>query len=142
MASKDKIKIAVTVEKDIEKVWEYWTKPEHITRWNFASEDWLCPSVKNDVQEGGKFVWRMEAEDGSVGFDFSGTYKKVEHKKQLDYKLDDERVVNVSFAEEDKKTKITQVFEPEEMSSREKQKEGWQAILNNFKKYAENKGKS
>ena len=83
MATKDQIKIEVSIEENMEKVWEYWTKPEHITKWNHASEDWLCPSAENDLKEDGKFVYRMEAKDGSFGFDFSGTYKEVNPKKKV-----------------------------------------------------------
>ncbi len=138
MATKDQIKIEVSIEENMEKVWEYWTKPEHITKWNHASEDWLCPSAENDLKEDGKFVYRMEAKDGSFGFDFSGTYKEVNPKKKLVYEIEDGRMVTILFSEEDNTTTIKQTFEPETENSKEMQKEGWQAILNTFKKYAEN----
>jgi len=138
MATKDQIKIEASIEENMKKVWEYWTKPEHITKWNHASEEWLCPSAENDLKEGGKFVYRMEAKDGSFGFDFSGTYKEVNPKKKLVYEIEDGRMVTILFSEEDNTTTIKQTFEPETENSKEMQKEGWQAILNTFKKYAEN----
>lgn len=139
MASENKITVEVEIENKLEKVWEFWTKPEHITKWNFASEDWLCPSAENDLKEGGKFVYRMESEDGKIGFDFSGTYEEVEPKEKLTYKLDDGRQADILFTENDGKTSLKEIFEPESENSEEMQKEGWQAILNNFKKYAETK---
>ncbi|SDS29074.1 SRPBCC family protein [Gramella sp. MAR_2010_147] len=140
MATKDSISVKVNIEKKVEKVWEFWTKPEHIIQWNHASEDWLCPSAENDLKKGGKFLYRMEAKDGSFGFYFSGVYKEIKQNEKLVYKLDDNRMVSVLFSENNNSTSLKEVFEPEDKNSVEMQKEGWQAILNNFKKYAESKG--
>ncbi|MDR5589067.1 SRPBCC family protein [Christiangramia sp. SM2212] len=137
MNEEKKIEVEVEIKKNLDKVWEFWTKPEHITKWNFASEDWLCPSAENDLKEGGKFVYRMEAKDGSFSFDFSGIYEEIKPKEKLVYKLDDGRMANIHFSEDDETTKVKEIFEAEENNSKEMQKDGWQAILNNFKKYAE-----
>ncbi len=135
--TQETITIKTTVQKPVEEVWEIWTKPEHITKWNFASEDWLCPTAKNDLKVGGKFVYRMEAKDKSSGFDFSGIYEEVKPEEKLVYKIEDGRMVTVLFSEKDESTVIEETFEPEKENSKEMQKEGWQAILTNFKKYAE-----
>ena len=81
------VKVETTIQAPIEKVWEFWTSPEHIINWNFASDEWCCPSAKNDLRPGGKFSWRMEAKDGSMGFDFKGTYDIVEQFKKITYTL-------------------------------------------------------
>ncbi len=134
-------KILITVETNtnapIEKVWNYWTQPEHITQWNFASDDWCCPWAKNDAREGGKFVWRMEAKDGSFGFDFSGTFIKVIPNELIEETLDDGRTVKISFKENGNQTQVIEIFEAETENPIELQKSGWQAILNNFKKHVE-----
>lgn len=135
--AKDKIKVDTSVEKDLDKVWEFWTKPEHIAKWNQATEDWMCSNAENDLQKGGKFVYRMEAKDGSYGFDFSGEYMEVKPKEKLVYALEDGRSAEINFSEEHGKTIITETFEPESENPEDQQKEGWQAILNSFKKYAE-----
>jgi uncharacterized protein YndB with AHSA1/START domain len=131
------ITVQVMVNAPAEKTWKCWTTPEHITHWNFASDDWHAPRAENDLQVGGKFSYRMEAKDGSLGFDFSGIFTKIEANKQLDYLLGDDRTVQVTFVAEGNKTIVTEVFEAEEMNSVELQQTGWQAILNNFKKYIE-----
>jgi uncharacterized protein YndB with AHSA1/START domain len=135
------LKNAITVETSInvpvEKVWEFWTKPEHITKWCFASEDWHAPSAENDLKAGGKFSTRMEAKDGSFGFDFGGIYDDVKTNELITYKMDDGRKVRIEFQPEEKGTKVTEIFEPESQNPIEMQKGGWQAIMNNFKKYAE-----
>ncbi len=91
------ITVKANIEASIEKVWECWTKPEHITQWNFASDEWCCPSATNELTPGGEFKWRMEAKDGSIGFDFIGIYEKVEEEKSLSYKMSDGRKVNINF---------------------------------------------
>ncbi len=135
---KTTIKVETTINAPIEKVWSFWTKPEHITQWNFASDDWHCPWAKNDASVGQKFVWRMEAKDGSVGFDFSGKYTKVVPNKLIEETLDDDRKVKLTFKEDGNQTQVIEVFEAETENPIEMQKTGWQAILNNFRKHVEN----
>ena len=136
MDDKKKITVETTVNAPIEKVWECWTKPEHITQWNFASDDWQCPKAENDLRTGGNFSARMEAKDGSFGFDFGGTYDKVEENKIINFTMGD-RKVWITFTPEGDKTKIVETFEAESQNPIEMQQNGWQAILNNFKKHAE-----
>ncbi|MGD9616055.1 MAG: SRPBCC family protein [Alphaproteobacteria bacterium] len=131
------ITVETTVNAPIRKVWECFTQPEHITKWNSASEDWHTPTATNDLRKGGIFTCRMEARDGSMGFDFAGTYDEVVPDKRLAYTLDDERKVVVTFAEEGGATRVTETFEIEQENSPEMQRAGWQAILDNFKAYAE-----
>ena len=131
--------VEATVKAPAEKVWELWTTPEHIKNWNKANDDWLTISAENDLRPGGKFVSRMEAKDGSMGFDFGGTYDEVKAHRLISYTLDDGRKVEIIFSTEGDTTKITERFEAENTNSAEMQKGGWQAILDNFKKYAESK---
>jgi uncharacterized protein YndB with AHSA1/START domain len=126
-----------TIGAPVEKVWETWTKPEHITQWNHASDDWHSPRSENDLRVGGNFVARMEAKDGSVGFDFAGVYDAVRINEYIEYTMGDGRKVQVTFTPEGKKTKVVERFEAENTHSVELQKGGWQAILDNFKKYTE-----
>ncbi|MDX1544687.1 MAG: SRPBCC family protein [Christiangramia sp.] len=121
----------------VEKVWEYWNKPQHITMWNFASNDWHCPKAENDLRPGGKITSRMEAKDGSMGFDFCGTYEEVKPYEFISYYLEDGRKVKIEFTPLENGTRLTESFEAEETHSLEQQKAGWQSILNNFRKYAE-----
>ena len=134
-------KTVITVKADVNapaaKVWEMWVSPKHITQWNNASDEWHTPSAESDVREGGRFTARMEAKDGSMGFDFAGQYNLVQPTEKLRYTLDDGRKVEVLFSEEDNITTITESFEAETQNSVELQQQGWQAILDNFKKYAE-----
>ena len=132
-----KITVETTVHAPIEKVWEMWTKPEHITKWNNASDDWHSPRAENDVREGGKFNIRMEAKDKSQGFDFEGIYDKVEVNKFLSYTKADGRRVEVKFTEKNGETEIEESFDAEQTNSVDMQRSGWQAILDNFKKYVE-----
>ena len=131
------ITVKTTVNAQADKVWRYWTEPEHITRWNNASEDWHSPRAQNDLRAGGRFNVRMEARDGSQGFDFEGTYDKVDPPKEIAYTMDDGRKVRVTFKPEGKSTKIVETFEPETENPADMQRDGWQAILDSFKKYAE-----
>lgn len=133
----DAIKIHTTVNAPREQVWKYWTEPEHIKNWNYASEDWHTPAVENDVRENGKFSWRMEAKDGSSGFDFVGIYTKIKKPENIKYTMDDGRKAELWFKEDGDATLVEETFEAEKENSRELQKNGWQAILNNFKKYVE-----
>lgn len=134
---KPKIRVSTEINQPVEKVWELWTSPEHIVHWNNASDDWISPSVVNDLREGGKFIYRMEAKDGSAGFDFTGMYEKVKKFKEIDYILDDHRKVKVKFEPGKNLTRIEEILEVEKVHSVEMQKTGWQAILDNFRKYAE-----
>lgn len=139
MATTEKTIITVesTVNAPVAKVWEYWTSPEHITQWNNASEDWHTPHAENDLRVGGKFLSRMEAKDGSFGFDFIGVYDEVEENKSIVYTMEDGRKVAIAFISEGGSTEVTESFEAEDINSIELQQGGWQAILNNFKKYVE-----
>jgi uncharacterized protein YndB with AHSA1/START domain len=138
-ANKTSLTVETTVNAPIQKVWDYWTKPEHITKWNAASDDWHTPWAENELKIGGKFKARMEARDGSFGFDFEGTYNDVQDQKYLEYTIADGRKVQVSFSSQAEATKVVETFEAEDTHSIEMQKEGWQAIMNNFMKYAESK---
>lgn len=131
------ITVENTVNAPVEKVWEFWTKPDHITKWNAASDDWHSPWAQNDLRAGGKFAARMEAKDGSFGFEFSGIYDEVRPNEYIEYTLGDDRKVKISFTPEGNKTKVVESFEAENTHSIEMQKGGWQAILDNFKKYTE-----
>ncbi|MBX4188075.1 MAG: SRPBCC family protein [Candidatus Doudnabacteria bacterium] len=130
------ITIEALIKAPVEKVWEYLNKPEHITHWAFASDDWQAPSAENDLTVGGKLKVRMEAKDGSSGFDMVGVYTAVEQNKLIEYKMGD-RNVKIEFMPVAEGTKVTQTFDPENENPREMQKAGWQAILDNFKKYVE-----
>ncbi|WP_459478191.1 SRPBCC family protein [Clostridium saccharoperbutylacetonicum] len=141
MSEKEKITIKATVNVNVKKVWEYWTEPKCIKRWNNASEDWHTTIAENDLRVGGKFLSRMEAKDGSFGFDFGGVYDEVELHKLISYTLGDERKVRIIFEENGNKTEITEIFEAESENSVELQKNGWQSILDNFKKYSEEAAK-
>jgi uncharacterized protein YndB with AHSA1/START domain len=132
-----KLNIEACVKASIEKVWNFWTKPEHIMQWNNASDDWHTTRSENDLQVGGKFLSRMEAKDGSFGFDFEGIYTKIEFHKTISYTLMDGRKVYIQFMQLDDTCKIVSQFEAEEENSLELQQSGWLAILNNFKKYTE-----
>lgn len=135
------ITVAATINAPVEKVWNLWTEASHIMHWNNASDDWHTPKAENYLEVGGKFLSRMEAKDGSSGFDFTGTYSRVEPPKQIDYTLDDGRKVQVWFAPKGNETTVTETFEAEEANTLIMQQTGWQAILDNFKKYAESYGK-
>lgn len=133
------ITIEITILKPVNKVWEFFTQPEHITQWNFASEEWSCPTAENDVQIGGEFNYRMEAKDQTFGFDYKGVYDEIIPLEKIKYHLEDGRKVEVIFNKIDvDTTQIIEVFDPEIQNSREMQREGWYAILNNFHKYVEN----
>ena len=133
-----KISIKTVVNAPVDKVWRYWTDPKHITRWNFASPDWHSPSAENDLRENGRFSYRMEAKDGSHGFDFEGAYDKVEPHKRISYTMDDGRKADVQFQEDGNSTIVDETFDAEPTHSLEMQKTGWQAILDNFKAHVEN----
>jgi uncharacterized protein YndB with AHSA1/START domain len=136
---KEKIKIMVqaTISERVDKVWDYYTNPEHIIKWNFASDDWHCPYASNEMHVGGKYSARMEAKDGSFGFDFEAVYDEVDPYKQFSYIMPDGRKVLVTFYELNHKTTVKVTFDAETENSVEMQRGGWQAILDNFKKYTE-----
>ncbi len=134
----EKITVETTVNVPAAKTWQLWTGEEHITKWNSASPDWHSPSAKNDVRTGGSFSVRMEAKDGSFGFDFGGVYDNVIPNKLIEYTMGDGRKVVVKFTEHDGHTHIEEIFDAEKENSLYMQKSGWQSIMDNFKKYAEN----
>jgi len=131
------ITITAWVEAPLDKVWAYWTQPEHIMNWNHASDDWHCPKAVNDLVKGGEFHYTMAAKDGSFSFDFNGTYEEIHPGVSIDYFIEDGRKVSVQFQSEGEGVRVTSAFEPEEVNSMEVQKAGWQAILDNFKKCVE-----
>jgi uncharacterized protein YndB with AHSA1/START domain len=135
--AKPTITVGAIIKAPIEKVWKYFNEPAHIMKWNSASADWHTTSSQNDLKVGGKFLSRMEAKDGSFGFDFGGIYEKVTENELMEYILGDGRRVIVTFEKKGDGTKLTETFEAEGTHSLDQQKEGWQAILNNFKKYVE-----
>lgn len=132
---------AITVETLVSaprlKVWDSWTSPEDIVRWNFASDDWYCPKAVNDVQQGGKFSFIMSSRDGKMSFDFNGIYDEVVQGEMLSYTIADGRKVKVRFEEMDGQTRVSETFEPEHTNPFEMQRAGWQSILDNFKKHTE-----
>lgn len=132
-----KVTVEAIIHAPVDKVWEYWTEPDHLTKWNSASDDWHTPFAENDLRVGGKFSSRMEAKDGSFGFDFGGIYDEVKLHEFISYTLGDGRKVEISFISQENNTKINQVFDAETENPIEMQQQGWQAILDNFKKYAE-----
>jgi len=131
------ITVSTTVIAPVEKVWEAWTNPKHITQWTHASDDWHTPYADNDLRADGKFKTTMAAKDGSFSFDFGGTYTHVEPYSFLAYQLEDGRKVEISFKKTTQGTEITENFDPETQNPVDMQRDGWQAILDNFKKYAE-----
>lgn len=133
----NRVTVETTVQAPVEKVWRYWTEPEHITKWNSASDDWHTPVAENDLRVGGKFHSRMEAKDGSFGFDFGGVYDEVRLNEFISYTLGDGRRVEITFINQGNETKIIESFDPETENPIELQKGGWQSILDNFNKYIE-----
>jgi len=140
MSQSDKAQVTVecVVDVSVEKAWAVWTGVDHIVQWNAASADWHTTRAENDLTVGGRFTSRMEAKDGSVGFDFGGVYTEVEHLKVIRYRMDDDRKVEVIFtAIDESSTRVTETFDPENTHPVEFQKQGWQAIIDNFKAHAE-----
>lgn len=131
------ITVGAFVKAPIEKVWEYYNSPEHITKWAFASNDWEAPHAENDLRVGGKFVTTMAAKDGSEKFDFTGEYTQVKEHELIEYKMDDGREVSVRFMPGEESVFVIITFAMEHENPREMQREGWQAIFNNFKKHVE-----
>lgn len=135
--SNQTITVQQVINAPVEKVWDYWTKPEHITQWNNASPDWYTPRAESDLRNGGKFTYRMEARDGSFGFDFFGIYDVVTPHQAIEYTIGDGRKVTLQFSPEGNGTKVVEQFETENQNPVEMQQTGWQAILDNFKAYTE-----
>ena len=131
------ITVLAIVNAPVNKVWKLWTTPEHITEWNNANDDWHTTRAENDLRVGGKFLSRMEAIDGSMGFDFVGIYDVIQTNELIQYSLEDGRVVKVEFKDNGNETEVIETFDAENENSLELQRMGWQAILDNFKKYAE-----
>jgi uncharacterized protein YndB with AHSA1/START domain len=134
---KTKITVETTVKAGVDKAWEHFTDPKSITNWCAASDDWHAPRAENDLKVGGKFVTTMAAKDGSMSFDFGGVYSKVDQNKTIEYTMDDGRTVQISFSGQGNETKVTETFEAEGTNPIEMQRGGWQAILDNYKKYTE-----
>lgn len=133
------VTISTLVDAPIDTVWKFWTEPEHIKQWNHASDDWHTIEAENDIRVGGKFRSRMEAKDQSMGFDFEGVYEEVEVNELIQYRLEDARRVRILFTSEGDQTKVVEVFDAESMNPVEMQRQGWQAILDNFTRYANGK---
>lgn len=132
------ITVQSEINKSIEKVWKLWISPEHIMQWNNASDDWYTPHAENDLRVGGKFKYTMGSRDGTMSFDFEGVYTNVVNHSLIEYKLADNRKVIVAFKSQENGVVVTEKFDPETENSEALQQQGWQAILDNFKKYAEN----
>ena len=134
-----KITVETLVKAAVDEVWEAWNNPADIQQWNTAQEDWHTPRSTVDLREGGKFMSRMEARDGSVGFDFEGTYTRVVPKREIAYRMSDDREVEVQFIERGDGVLVKETFDPETENTPELQRQGWQAILDNFARYVENR---
>lgn len=132
------VTISTRINAPVEKSWDYFFTPEHIVKWNTASDDWHTPSASGDLRPGGRFTSRMEARDGSMGFDFGGVYDEVIPNKFASYTMDDGRKVSISFISTENGTEIVEKFEAETSNPVQFQQAGWQAILDSFKKYTEN----
>ena len=132
-----RVTIQAVIQAPVEKVWKYWSEPEHITKWCQATDEWHAPWAENDLRVGGKFVTRMEAKDGSAGFDFGGTYDVVKWHEEIAYTLGDGRKVNITFIARGNETEVVETFDAEGTHPVEFQRAGWQAIMDNFKKYTE-----
>lgn len=139
METNEKIKITVVanIQSTVDTVWKSWTDPNDIVNWYFASEDWHCPKAENDLKVGGKFLFQMEANDGSFGFDYEGIYTAIKTNELIEYVLADDRKIRISFTSVGTEIIITETFDAETENPVEMQKNGWQAILDHFKKYTE-----
>ena len=131
------VTIQAIIDAPVEKVWHHWTSPESIKAWNQASDDWHTTRAENDLRKGGRFMSRMEAKDGSFGFDFEGIYDQVKPYELIAYSLGDNRQVKIIFTNLGQQTRVEETFDAENTNPVEMQKNGWQAILNNFKKFVE-----
>ncbi len=133
----NKITVETIINAPIEKVWTYFTEPEHVMQWNNASPDWHTPRAANDLRTGGTFSYRMEAKDGSTGFDFGGTYDEVHMHERIAYSFGDRKAIATFESRGDGTTKVSETFDPEDVNAIEMQRSGWQAILDNFKRHVE-----
>lgn len=133
------ITVETVINAPLSKVWQYWNDPQHIVNWAFASNDWEAPAAENDLRVGGKFKTVMAAKDKSASFDFTGTYVAVQQHALIEYDMEDGRHVKVEFTEVPEGVKVVETFDPETENSEELQRAGWQAIMDNFKKYVEEK---
>lgn len=131
------ITVETTVQASLQKVWDAWTGSEHIKNWNHASDDWECPHAENNLQVGGKFLFTMAAKDGSASFDFNGVYTDVVPLSHIMYTIEGGRTVSITFTETGEGIHIVETFEAETMNPEDMQRDGWQAILTNFKNYVE-----
>ncbi len=131
------ITIETTVDASIERVWAAWVTPADITQWNFASEDWCCPKANIDLVVGGNFNYRMEAKDGSMGFDFEGTFSSINPPIAIEYALADDRKVKIRFEQTSSGVRVIETYETEDEHSADLQRQGWQCILENFKRHVE-----
>jgi uncharacterized protein YndB with AHSA1/START domain len=129
-----KISVSVEINAPIAKAWDAYVSPEAIDQWNFASDDWQCRDARVDLRVGGNFSSHMEAKDGSFGFDFEGTYTNIVEHQLLEYSFGD-RFARVRFEQVGDASKVTVEFDTEDENSVDMQREGWQAILNNYAKY-------
>lgn len=133
----------ITIETEVlappKVVWDAWVTPDHITKWNFAVDEWCCPRAEVDLRAGGRFKYRMEAKDGSMGFDFEGVFTKVAPQQSLHFELGDSRLVTVEFMQTARGTRVSETFEAEDENLAEQQKQGWQSILDNFKRHVESR---
>ena len=135
-----RITVGTTIQAPVEKVWQFWTEPQHIIQWNAASDDWHTPRAENDLRVDGKFNSRMEAKDGSWGFDFTGTYTTIQEHQEIAYVMEDGRKVQILFSENGNETTVTEIFDAEQTHPVDMQQTGWQAILDKFKTYVEAAG--
>ena len=133
------ITIETSVSAPVDEVWRAWTTPDDIQAWNAASPDWHCPAAELDLRPGGKFSYRMEARDGSMAFDFEGTFIDVVAPRRIEFRLEDERQVVVEFVEDGDRVTVRETFEAESENAAELQRQGWQAILDNFARHVESK---
>jgi uncharacterized protein YndB with AHSA1/START domain len=135
-----KIAVETLVKATLNKVWDAWNNPADIKQWNTAQEDWHTTKSTVDLREGGKFLSRMEAKDGTEGFDFEGTYTRIVLKKAIEYRMSDGREVKVEFVERTGGVLVKETFDAETENTPELQRQGWQAILDNFGRHVEAKG--
>ena len=135
-----KITVETVVSADLDRVWDAWNNPADIERWNTAQDDWHTTRSTVDLREGGRFLSRMEAKDGSAGFDFEGTYTRVVPRETIEYRMSDGREVRVEFLHTAHGVRVRETFDAETENSPELQRAGWQAILDNFARYVEAQG--
>jgi uncharacterized protein YndB with AHSA1/START domain len=138
MEERIKVMVQATITAPIEKAWKYWTEPQHIKKWNFASDEWHCPSAVNDLKIEGEFNYKMAPKDGKEEFEFIGTYTEIIPEKLIKYKMEDGRLVSIIFSTQGTETEIIETFEAEAFHTIEEQQNGWKSILYSFKEYCEN----